>query len=56
MIEDTGLRNPFFSVHDGRIADTTQIDGRELISFASYNYLGLSGDPEVNQAAKDAID
>ena len=56
MIEDTGLRNPFFSVHDGRIADTTHIDGRELISFASYNYLGLSGDPEVNQAAKDAID
>lgn len=55
-IAEKGMRNPFFSVHEGRIGDTTQIDGRELISFASYNYLGLSGDPLVNQAAKDAID
>ena len=55
-IKDSGLRNPFFSVHEGRIGDTTSIEGRELISFASYNYLGLSGDPAVNQSAKDAID
>lgn len=52
----TGIRNPFFSVHEGRIGDTTRIDGKELISYASYNYLGLSGHPEVNQSAKDAID
>ena len=51
-----GLRNPFFAVHEGRIADTTRIDGRELISYSSYNYLGLSGHPEVNQSAKNAID
>ena len=56
MIEATGLRNPFFSVHEGRIGDTTRIDGRELISFASYNYLGLSGNDEVCAAAKEAID
>lgn len=55
-IVDTGIRNPFFSVHEGRISDTTRIDGRELISYASYNYLGLSGHPEVAKAAKDAID
>ncbi|MEM9943987.1 MAG: aminotransferase class I/II-fold pyridoxal phosphate-dependent enzyme [Planctomycetota bacterium] len=55
-ISTSGLRNPFFSVHEGRIGDTTQIDGRELISYASYNYLGLSGHPEVNESAKDAID
>ena len=54
-IESTGIRNPFFSVHDGRIGDTTRIDGKELISFASYNYLGLSGHPEVNQSAMNAI-
>ena len=52
----SGVRNPFFSVHDGLINDVTTIDGRELISFASYNYLGLSGDPRVSQGAKDAID
>jgi 8-amino-7-oxononanoate synthase len=55
-IEDSGIRNPFFSVHEGRISDTTEIDGKQLISYASYNYLGLSGDPEVNLSAKDAID
>jgi 8-amino-7-oxononanoate synthase len=29
--------------------------GQTLINFASYNYLDLSGDPRVNQAAVDAI-
>ena len=52
----TGLRNPYFSVHEGVIADTTRIDGRELISFSSYNYLGLSGHPLVSESAKRAID
>ncbi|MEZ6095330.1 MAG: aminotransferase class I/II-fold pyridoxal phosphate-dependent enzyme [Pirellulaceae bacterium] len=52
----TGLRNPYFSVHEGVIADTTRIDGRELISFSSYNYLGLSGHPSVVESAKRAID
>jgi 8-amino-7-oxononanoate synthase/acyl carrier protein len=56
MIERTGIRNPFFSVHEGRIGDTTTIDGRELISFSSYNYLGLSGHPEVNASAIAAIE
>ena len=55
-IQDSGIRNPFFSVHEGRIGDTTNIDGKELISYASYNYLGLSGHPDVTAAAKDAID
>ncbi len=30
--------------------------GRELINFASYNYVGTSGDKAVSQAAKEAID
>ena len=32
------------------------IAGKQLISFATYNYLGMSGDPVVSAAAKDAID
>jgi 8-amino-7-oxononanoate synthase len=32
------------------------IEGRELISWSSYNYLGMSGDPIVMKAAKDAVD
>jgi acyl carrier protein len=55
-IRETGLRNPFFSVHEGVIADTTKIGGKSYISFSSYNYLGLSGTPEVSQSAKQAID
>src|SRR6185295_10059318 len=56
MLEATGLGNPFFKVH-GRIAsDTTLIDGREMINFSSYNYIGMSGDPVVAAAAKAAID
>ena len=49
------LKNPFFTVHNGTARDTTNIAGRSLISYASYNYLGLSGDPRVNEAAKQAI-
>lgn len=55
LMVDSGIRNPFFSVHEGRIADTTVIDGKELISYSSYNYLGMSGEAEVNQTAIDAI-
>ena len=43
----SGLQDPYFKVHEGVINDTTTIDGRELVNFASYNYLGMSGDPKV---------
>lgn len=51
-----GLVNPFFVAHDGVAGATTHIGGRTFINFSSYNYLGLAGHPQVNQAAKDAID
>jgi len=54
QFELTGVPNPYFSVHEGTVRDTTIIDGRELISFASYNYLGMSGDPVVTAAAVKA--
>ncbi|MDX9886289.1 aminotransferase class I/II-fold pyridoxal phosphate-dependent enzyme [Thauera sp.] len=50
------LRNPFFISHDGVAGAVTRIDGRDFINFSSYNYLGLAGDPRVNQAARDAIE
>lgn len=51
-----GVGNPFFRVHDGIAGATTIIGGRKYINYASYNYLGLSGDPRVSEAAKTAID
>lgn len=50
-----GVDNPFFHAHDGRAGATTSIGGRALLNFASYNYLGLNGHPEVNAAAEAAL-
>lgn len=51
-----GIDNPFFKLHEGVAGATTRIGGKEYINYASYNYLGLSGDQQVAQAAKSAID
>ena len=56
LLDATGVPNPYFSVHERVTADTTMIGGRELISWATYNYLGMSGDPEIAEAAKVAVD
>jgi len=51
-----GLVNPFFKQHDGLASGHTQIAGRDLINFASYNYLNFSGDTRINTAAVAAIE
>jgi 8-amino-7-oxononanoate synthase len=48
------VENPYFRVNEGIVNDKTTIGGRELISFSSYNYIGLSGDSRVTKAAQDA--
>jgi 8-amino-7-oxononanoate synthase len=55
-MEARGIDNPYFRVHEGAEANGVIIEGREPITFSRYNYLGMSGDPVVSQAAKDAID
>lgn len=56
MFSQYGQENPYFAVHDGINSSTTVINGRELINYSSYNYLGMSGDSFVSKAAQKAID
>jgi 8-amino-7-oxononanoate synthase len=50
-----GVRNPYFHWHDGVAKNRANIEGKEMMNFSSYNYLGYSGHPEVTKAAQDAI-
>ncbi len=53
-----GLRegcNPYFIPHDSVVRDVSMIHGKPVINLGSYNYLGMSGHPETEQAAIDAI-
>ena len=52
----TSIGNPFYRLHDGRASSTTSIEGRTIVNFSSYDYLGLNGHPAVAAAAKVAID
>jgi 8-amino-7-oxononanoate synthase len=53
---ELGIADPFFRIHDGIAGAETVIGGRRISNFASYDYLGLNGDPRVIEAAKAAID
>ena len=56
LLSFTGIPNPYFTRHEGITNDRTVIEGRELISWSSYNYLGMSGDPAVSEAAREAVE
>ena len=50
------LENPFFRVKERVGKGTVSIAGREMISYTSFDYLGMAGNPRVVAAAKQAID
>ncbi len=54
--EALGIENPYFRPHQGVSGAHARIGNRDFLNFASYNYLGLNGDPRVSAAAKAAID
>ena len=55
-MSQAGDFNPYFIPHDSVIKDTSFVHGKEMINFASYNYLGFSGHPETMKAAQLAIE
>ncbi len=56
MLADAGEGNPFFTVHESISNNLTRIGDREFINYSGNNYLGMSGDPDVTEAAKAALD
>ena len=55
-IENAGLYKKERIITSPQGADITVQGGKEVINFCANNYLGLSANPKVIQAAKDAMD
>jgi 8-amino-7-oxononanoate synthase len=55
-LEQAGLANPFLMANERVEQRVARIEGRDVISFTSFDYLGLAGHPDVTRAAKAAID
>ena len=52
--EAAGIRNPYYRMHEARSGATAIIDGKPVVNFASYDYLGLNGHPEIAAAVAEA--
>ena len=48
------IADPYFIRHDSVLTDVSIVNGREVLNFASYNYLCMSGHPETVNAACEA--
>jgi 8-amino-7-oxononanoate synthase len=56
VLKQLGVNNPYFNCHTDVSRNTISIGGQSYINYSGYNYLGLSGDPEVNAAVVDAVE
>ncbi|SAL65192.1 glycine C-acetyltransferase [Caballeronia peredens] len=54
--DNQGLAWNMYREHLGVASAEVEIEGRKMLNFSSFNYLDLSGDPRVKEAAKRAID
>jgi len=55
-LAEAGLEVPFLRANERVRNRTARIGGRDVVSFTSFDYLGLAGHPDVTRAAKEAID
>ena len=55
-IRDQGLYKIERIIQTPQSAEIRTADGREVLNFCANNYLGLADNPEIIQAAKDALD
>jgi 8-amino-7-oxononanoate synthase len=56
MFSGLGVPNPLYLPHEGKSGAVIRQLDRDMINFGCFNYLGLSADPRVADAAKAAID
>ncbi len=47
---------PFFRLIESEAGPLMEVEGRERVMLGSNNYLGLTGDPRVKEAARDALE
>ena len=50
------IGNPFYRMHDIGAGAETEIDGRRLVNFASYDYIGANQHPAVHARVADALE
>jgi len=55
LAETQDFSYPYFRQHEGLAHPNILVDGKPVIEFSSYNYLGLASHPEVISAAQQAI-
>ncbi|QRG05274.1 aminotransferase class I/II-fold pyridoxal phosphate-dependent enzyme [Xanthobacter dioxanivorans] len=54
--EVLGIENPYHRLHEARAGAVSRMAGREIVNFASYDYLGLNGDPRITRAVVEAAE
>lgn len=56
MFASLGVPNPLYLEHEGKSGAVIRQLDRDMLNFGCFNYLGLSNDARVAEAAKAAID